>query len=66
MSSKVSDTRGNRVAIGLVPAFYDRVDCDRSVPNTEIYSFYNETTKIAEVTVVNDVAGNFLSAERTQ
>lgn len=65
MAVKPNDSRGNRIVTGLVPALYDTVTVAYPDSVTEVYTFFIESTRIAEVTIVNDGSGNLLSATRT-
>lgn len=63
--SKVNDSRGTRIIVGLVPALYDRVDIAYPDALTEIYTFQYSDNVVGVLTIIKDSSGNLLSAERT-
>lgn len=65
MASKVNDSRGTRIAVGIVPALYDTVTVAYPDAVTEIYTFFYDSVQVGVVTIVNDSSGNLLSATRT-
>jgi len=64
-SSFVNDSRGTRIAVGIVPALYDKVQVAYPDALTEVYTFSYAGNQVGVVTIVNDSSGNLVSAERT-
>jgi hypothetical protein len=64
-TSKVNDARGTRIIVGLVPALYDKVDIAYPNALTEVYTFSYSDNVVGVVTLIKDVSGNLVSAERT-
>lgn len=65
MATKVNDIRGQRIVVGLVPALYDKVTVTYPDSVTQVYTFLLEGITLGVVTLVTDVSGNLISAERT-
>jgi hypothetical protein len=65
VASKVNDSRGTRIAVGIVPALYDTVSVAYPDSVTEVYTFSYDGNQVGVVTIVNDSSGNLVSATRT-
>jgi hypothetical protein len=65
MSSLVTDSRGNRIVVGLVPALYDRVTVDYPDSVTEVYTFYYSGAQQGIVTLTYNGSDQLIEAERT-
>ena len=63
--SLVTDARGSRIVVGLVPALYDRVTVGYPDSVTEVYTFYYAGNPVGEVTLIYNGSNQLISAERT-
>lgn len=67
MTSLVNDSRGTRIAVGLVPALYDKVLITYPNAVTEVYSYFYSGNPCGVVTLIysDSTKDSLISGERT-
>lgn len=64
MATPVSDARGTRIVIGLVPALYDEVDIAYPSETVTVYTFKLDSVVAGIVQLTNDSEGQLVNARR--